>query len=168
MRTGISDASWPQPVALARSVGRLTKSRSRRSMGLPRPPAAPSPCRRPVAGIPCLQPRQQAPRSGTVCKSALLHPLRSRTTCENAGLHSGKRVIADKDEVPGSSPGRPTNHSPSSRPPRPIIDAAPSGHVARFVPLACHYHGQLHPLHEPMPPGPAHPGRPRWQRPARP
>jgi hypothetical protein len=40
--------------------------------------------------------------------NALLHPLRSAATCRNAGLHSGKRVIADKDEVPGSSPGRPT------------------------------------------------------------
>jgi hypothetical protein len=32
-----------QAEVLHRSVGRLTKSRSRRSMGLPRPPAAPSP-----------------------------------------------------------------------------------------------------------------------------
>jgi hypothetical protein len=34
--------------------------------------------------------------SQTLSKSALLRPLRSRMTCENAGLHSGKRVIADK------------------------------------------------------------------------
>jgi hypothetical protein len=40
--------------------------------------------------------------------SALLHLLRSRMTCKNAGSHSGKRVIADKDEVGGSSPPRPT------------------------------------------------------------
>jgi hypothetical protein len=40
--------------------------------------------------------------------SALLRPLRSRMTCKNAGSHSGKRVIADKDEAAGSSPARPT------------------------------------------------------------
>ena len=41
-------------------------------------------------------------------KNALLRPRRSRMTCKNAGLHSGKRVIADKDEAAGSSPARPT------------------------------------------------------------
>src|SRR5215212_3102206 len=46
--------------------------------------------------------------------SALLRPLRSRVTCRNAGLHSGKRVIADKDEVGGSSPPRPTIRPPTS------------------------------------------------------
>jgi len=46
--------------------------------------------------------------SRTLSNSALLRPLRSRTTCKNAALHSGKRVIADKDEVGGSSPPRPT------------------------------------------------------------
>jgi hypothetical protein len=33
----------------------------------------------------------------TVSNSALLRLLRSRTTCKNVLLHSGKRVIADKD-----------------------------------------------------------------------
>jgi hypothetical protein len=37
--------------------------------------------------------------SATLSNSALLRPLRSRATCKNAGLHSGERVIADKDEV---------------------------------------------------------------------
>jgi hypothetical protein len=46
--------------------------------------------------------------SATLSNSALLRPRRSRTTCKNAGLHSGKRVIADKDEGAGSSPARPT------------------------------------------------------------
>ena len=46
--------------------------------------------------------------STTLSNSALLHPRRSRATWENAGLHGGERVIADKDEVPGSTPGRPT------------------------------------------------------------
>jgi hypothetical protein len=41
-------------------------------------------------------------------KNPLLHPLRSAATCRNAGLHSGKRMIADKDEGAGSSPARPT------------------------------------------------------------
>ena len=48
------------------------------------------------------------PRLERVAKNALLRPLRSAATCINAGLHGGKRMIADKDEVPGSSPGRPT------------------------------------------------------------
>jgi hypothetical protein len=59
--------------------------------------------------------------SATLSNSALLDPLRSRATCENAGLHSGKRLIADKDEVGGSSPPRPTIRPVTSRnaaPPR--------------------------------------------------
>jgi hypothetical protein len=47
--------------------------------------------------------------------NALLRPLRSSVTCKNAGSHSGEGVIADKDEVPGSSPGRPTTHSRRSQ-----------------------------------------------------
>jgi hypothetical protein len=53
--------------------------------------------------------------SATLSNSALLRPLRSRATCKNAGLHSGERVIADKDEVGGSSPPRPTIRPPTSR-----------------------------------------------------
>jgi hypothetical protein len=48
--------------------------------------------------------------SATLSNSALLRPLRSRATWENAGLHGGERVIADKDEVGGSTPPRPTTH----------------------------------------------------------
>ena len=51
---------------------------------------------------------RRAGRPRRASKNALLRPLRSRTTCKNAGLHSGKRVIADKDEAAGSSPARPT------------------------------------------------------------
>jgi hypothetical protein len=78
-------------------------------MGLPRPPGSPitlpatnwsSSLSAAACSIRALVGRER--------KSALLRPLRSRTTCENAGLHSGKPPIADKDEVPGSSPGRPT------------------------------------------------------------
>jgi len=85
------------------------ESRSRRSMGLPRPPGSPITCRRRVGPLAC--PAARCPVRALVGrerKTALLRPLRWRTTCENAGLHSGERVIADKDEVPGSSPGRPT------------------------------------------------------------
>jgi hypothetical protein len=49
----------------------------------------------------------------------------------------------DKDEVPGSSPGRPTSDSPSSRPSRPIIGAGFSGRAARFVASACTPSGQI-------------------------
>jgi hypothetical protein len=42
--------------------------------------------------------------------SAYLGPSRSSATCEKGGAHSGYRHLADKDEVPGSSPGRPTPH----------------------------------------------------------
>ena len=52
--------------------------------------------------------------SATLSNSALLRPRRSRTTCKNAGLHSGERSIADKDEVGGSSPPRPTIRPPTS------------------------------------------------------
>jgi hypothetical protein len=37
-----------------------------------------------------------------------LWPLRSGVTWGKSGSHSGYRHVADKDEVPGSSPGRPT------------------------------------------------------------
>jgi hypothetical protein len=40
--------------------------------------------------------------------NAYLWPLRSAATWGNGGPHSGSRHLADKDEVPGSSPGRPT------------------------------------------------------------
>jgi hypothetical protein len=42
--------------------------------------------------------------------NAYLRHLRSRMTWGNGGPHSGYRHLADKDEVPGSSPGRPTTH----------------------------------------------------------
>ena len=45
--------------------------------------------------------------------SAYLWALRSEPTWGKGGAHSGYRHLADKDEVPGSSPGRPT--SPLSR-----------------------------------------------------
>ncbi len=37
-------------------------------------------------------------------KNALLHLLRLRATCKNAGLHSGKRVTADKWLMAGGHP----------------------------------------------------------------
>jgi hypothetical protein len=46
--------------------------------------------------------------------------------------------------------------------------ACPSGRAVRFVPPACHYHRQPRPPNVSMLPGPAHPGRPRWQRPGQP
>jgi len=52
--------------------------------------------------------------SGTFSNSALLRLLRSHATCKNTGLHSGERVIADKDEVGGSTPPRPTIRSLTS------------------------------------------------------
>jgi hypothetical protein len=42
--------------------------------------------------------------------NAYLGPLRSSVTCGKGLAHSGSRHLADKDEVPGSSPGRPTTH----------------------------------------------------------
>jgi hypothetical protein len=39
-----------------------------------------------------------------------LRPRRSGVTWGKGGPHSGYRHLADKDEVPGSSPGRPTTH----------------------------------------------------------
>jgi hypothetical protein len=56
-----------------------------------------------------------APLGTKVAETALLRPRRSAATWENAGSHSGEPSIADKDEVPGSSPGRPTNHRPRSQ-----------------------------------------------------
>jgi hypothetical protein len=40
--------------------------------------------------------------------NAYLWPVRSSVTWGKGGPHSGYRHLADKDEVPGSSPGRPT------------------------------------------------------------
>jgi hypothetical protein len=77
-------------------------------MGLPRPRG--SPIALPATDWSSSLSRGCGVLVGRERKNALLDPLRSRTTCENAGLHSGERVIADKDEVPGSSPGRPTTH----------------------------------------------------------
>jgi hypothetical protein len=85
------------------------QARSRRSMGLPRPPGSPiallatdwsSSLSAAAASCPCAGRRE--------CRSALLGTRRSRATCENAGLHSGEPPIADKDEAAGSSPARPT------------------------------------------------------------
>jgi hypothetical protein len=41
-------------------------------------------------------------------ESTELRPLRSRMTWGNGGPYSGSLYFADEDEVPGSSPGRPT------------------------------------------------------------
>jgi hypothetical protein len=78
-------------------------------MGLPRPPG--SPITLPATNWSSSLSAAACPiraLAGRKRKSALLDPPRSRTTCENAGLHSGKPPIADKDEVGGSSPPRPT------------------------------------------------------------
>jgi hypothetical protein len=76
---------------------------------------APSPCGRRVCSHTLPGPRQHIhPRSRRVRYSGLLHPLRSSATWGNAGPHSAQPGIADKDEVPGSSPGRPTTHHPRS------------------------------------------------------
>jgi hypothetical protein len=63
--------------------------------------------------------RVRSPRACTasneVAKTALLRPRRSRLTWGNAGPHSGEPSIADKDEVGGSSPPRPTIRPLTSR-----------------------------------------------------
>jgi hypothetical protein len=74
----------------------------------------------------------------------------------------------DKDEVPGSSPGRPTTQPSRSRSRRPIIDAGSPCRVARFVPPACHSQRRPPPPTWLTRPGPAHPTQPRWQHPGRP
>src|SRR4029434_8041810 len=68
-----------------------------------------------VVRITCDIPRSRPPESTRsieripVCRlSAYLWPRRLGVTWGNGGPHSGYRHLADKDEVPGSSPGRPT------------------------------------------------------------
>ena len=69
--------------------------------------------------------------SRTLSNNALLHPLRSRATWENAGLHGGERVIADKDEVGGSSPPRPTKRPLTSRNDGRIVLGSAAADVSR-------------------------------------
>jgi hypothetical protein len=70
--------------------------------------------------------------------NAYLWVLRSDATWGKGGPHSGYRHLADKDEVPGSSPGRPTTVLPaqSAAAPRPVAPTALPGPRRGRTPFA--------------------------------
>jgi hypothetical protein len=127
-------------------------------MGLPRPPGSP-------IALPATSGWHTLPVATTLvraliragCNNALLRPRRSAMTSRNAGLHSGEPPIADKDEVPGSSPGRPTTILPAQRADaaRPVVLTACLGRTGAARPPQSRAQG---------PPGAATRGPGRSQR----
>jgi hypothetical protein len=85
--------------------------------------------------------------------NAYLWPLRSGATWGNGGPHSGYRHLADKDEVPGSSPGRPTQSSSQ-------VTALPAASRERPLPAWAALGPHAHPHRPaPWPLRALHPGR---------